>query len=421
VTDTTSAMSHTGRDTRTARGHLRSAQPYHLRRQNYSAILRTVMRYGPIARSELASLTGMATGTMTKLTSLLGEANLLRELPTEAGQGALGRPRTPIVIDDRVFRVVGLHFGLRRTNVCLLDLRGQLLAETRLQHRGRGFEPLVLQAVEGVRELLSQSSGTVLGVGASTGGWVDREAGVVRDNRVLRWRDVPLREALAAGLGLPAEVDSSFRALAMAERWFGGAQDVHDLVSLFVGNVVGAGFVLGGQVFRGFTAAAGTIDHLSVGAVAYKACSCGRHDCLHAVASDLAVLARARREGLLGARGTLERLVQAARDGDTGAEALLVSRAELVGVAAGTLIDMLDPEVVVVSGGVVDAPEYLRAVRRGARDYLRDKRAVDVESVVRLSAFGTESVGVSAASVILDRIYAAPSDFVPALRELRYG
>ncbi|TCC44934.1 ROK family protein [Kribbella capetownensis] len=400
---------------------LRSAQPFDVRQQNYSAILRAVMQHGPIARSELSGLTGMATGTMTKLTGLLSEAGLLRELPAESGQGALGRPRTPMVVDDRDHRVVGVHFGLRRTTVCLLDLRGALLAEVRLPHRRRGFEPLVAQAVEGIQELTSRTPGRILGVGASTGGWVDREAGVVRDHRVLRWHDAPLRDALASGLGLPTEVDSSFRALAMAERWFGGAQGVDDLIGLFVGNVVGAGFMLGGRVFPGYCAAAGTVDHLSVGVTADEACSCGRRDCLHVAASDLAVLARARKEGLIGTRGTLERLVQAARDGDIRADGLLVARAELVGVAAGTLIDMLDPEVVVVSGGVVDAPEYLESVQRGARAYLRDKRPVDVDSVVRLSAFGTDGVAVSAASVILDRIYAAPAEFVPGLLELRYG
>ncbi|GAA1566302.1 ROK family protein [Kribbella karoonensis] len=393
-----------------------------VRQQNYSAILRTVMRRGPIARSELSELTGMATGTMTRLTSLLCSAGLLRELPAEAAHRALGRPRTPMAVDERTYRVVGVHFGLRRTTVCLLDLRGRLLAEVRLPHRGRrAFEPLVAQAVEGIRDLVARHGATVLGVGASTGGWVDREAGVVRAHRVLGWRDVPLRDVLGGSLGLPTEVDSSFRALAMAERWFGGAQGVDDLVGLFVGNVVGAGFVLGGQVFPGYRAAAGSVDHLSVGVQAAEVCSCGRRDCLHVAASDLAVLAEARQAGLIGTRGTLEQLVQAARTGSADADGLLVARAELVGVAAGTLIDMLDPEVLIVSGGVVDAPEYLPAVRRGACAYLGDKRAVDVESVVRLSVFGTDGVAVSAASVVLDRIYAAPAAFVPGLLELRYG
>lgn len=402
------------------RGRSRSAQPYDLRRQNYSAILRTVMQRGPIARSELAALTGMATGTMTKLTSLLGEVGLLRELPAETGKGAPGRPRTPITIDDSVYRVVGVHFGLRRTNVCLLDLQGRLIAEARLPHRRKGFDPLIAQAVTGVQELVAGTGGTVLGVGATAGGWVDRRAGVVRDHRVLRWKDAPLRDALSAGLLLPTEVDSSFRALAMAERWLGGAQDADDIISLFVGNVVGAGLVLGGQVFRGVTAAAGAVDHLSVGVSGEAACTCGRRDCLHVVASDLAVLARARAAGIVGERGTLEHLIQAAREGRGEANRLLADRAEVVGVAAGTLIEMLDPEVVVIGGGVVDAPEYLRDVQRGASAYLSDKRAVNVSEMVRLSAFGTEGVAVSAASVMLEQIYAAPTDFVPALRELRY-
>ncbi|HEY3563194.1 MAG TPA: ROK family protein [Kribbella sp.] len=393
-----------------------------MRPENFSAILRTVMRHGPIARSELAGLTGMSTGTMTKLTSLLCEAGLLRELPADPVHRSLGRPRTPMVVDERVHRVVGVHFGLRRTTVCLLDLRGTLLAEVRLPHRGRrAFDPLVAQAVEGIRELIARHPGNVLGVGASTGGWVDREAGIVRDHRVLRWRGVPLREVLGGGLGLPTEIDSSFRSLAMAERWFGGAQGVDDLVGLFVGNVVGAGFVIGGQVCAGHHAAAGSVDHLSVGITAAEVCSCGRRDCLHVAASDLAVLGQARKDGLIGIRGTLEQLLQAARDGDKRADRLLVERAELVGVAAGTLIDMLDPELLVVSGGVVDAPEYLRSVQRGARAYLHDKRAVDLDAVIRLSAFGTDGVAVSAASVILDRIYAAPTEFVPGLLELRYG
>ncbi|MFG1912184.1 ROK family protein [Kribbella sp. NPDC048928] len=401
---------------------MRSVQPFGVRQQNYSAILRAVMRHAPIARSELAGLTGMSTGTMTKLTSLLCEAGLLRELPAGTEHRSLGRPPTPMVVDERTYRVVGVHFGLRRTTVCLLDLRGTLLAEVRLPHKSRrAFEALVKQAIEGVQQLVAQHPGTVLGVGASTGGWVDREAGVVRDHRMLRWRDVPLRDALGGGLGLPTEIDSSFRALAMAERWFGGAQGVDDLIGLFVGNVVGAGFVIGGRVRAGHHAAAGSVDHLSVGVTAADVCSCGRRDCLHVAASDLTVLAQARKAGLIGARGTLEHLLQAARDGDKRADRLLVDRAELVGVAAGTLIDMLDPELVIVSGGVVDAPEYLRSVQRGARAYLHDKRPVDLESVIRLSAFGTDGVAVSAASVILDRIYAAPAEFVPGLLELRYG
>lgn len=399
-------------------GSRRPAQSSDLRQQNFATVLRTVMQRGPIARSELAELTGMPTGTMTKLTSVLAEAGLVRELPVESA--GPGRPRTPIAIDDRDFRVVGVHFGLQSTGICVLDLRGHVVAEIRHLHQHRGFERLVQQAVEGVQSLLAETAGTVLGVGASTGGWVDRAAGIVRDHSVLPWRGAPLRDVLAAGLEFPTEVDSSFRAQAMAERWFGAARDLDDVICLFVGNVVGAGFLLGGNLIRGHTSAAGQIDHLSVGIAADKACACGRRDCLRAVAGDLALLARARRSGVIDPQGKLDELIGAARQGVLEAHQLLGDRAAVVGTAAGTLIEMLDPQAVVVTGGAVDAPEYLTDVQRGTRSYLLGKRDVDVEKVVRLSPYGRGSAAVASASVILERIYAAPADFVSRLHELRY-
>ncbi len=400
---------------------VRPAQPADLRRQNISAILRSVMQEGPIARADLARLTGMATGTVTKLTSLLGEAGLVRDLSASPEGRNPGRPRIPVAIDDRRYRVVGVHFGYLRTSLGLLDLNGRLVAESQLNHRSHAFGRLVAQAVDGIGALIAQHEGTVLGVGASTGGWVDAEGGRVREHHVLGWRDAPLRDALEHELALPTRVDSSFRALALAERWFGAARGVSNLVNLFVGNVVGAGFVLDGNIYRGTTSAAGSLDHLAVDGLADEPCRCGRRDCLHVVASDIAVVGRARELGLISARGTLDQLIAQARRGEKAADELLVTRAAHVGTAAGTLIELFDPQMVIVGGGVVDAPEYLAAVRRGAHGYLVDKRQVDVDAMVQPSSFGVHATAVSSGSVVLDRLYQDPAAFVPALRHLRYG
>ncbi len=78
-------------------------------------------------------------------------------------------------------------------------------------------------------------------------------------------------------------------------------------------------------------------------------------------------------------------------------------------------------ELIVIGGGVVDAPEYLEFVREGCRRYLADKRPVDVDSLVRASSFGTHDISVSSAAVLLDEVYRDPAGYVPALRDLRYG
>jgi predicted NBD/HSP70 family sugar kinase len=314
-----------------------------------------------------------------------------------------------------------MHIGLLRTSLCLLNLHGELVRELRLTHRQRGFEAVVEEAIGGVRQLLVEDDGVALAVGASTGGWVDAERGVVVEQLVLGWHDVPIRDALEDALGLPVLVDSNFRALALAEHWLGANAGTANLVHLFVGNVVGAGFLLNGRIYRGRTSAAGALDHLAVDGRADEACRCGRRDCLHVVASDVALVRRARAEGLLTGREGGDALIELARSGDHRAGRMLVRRARQVGTAAGVLVELLDPEVVVVGGGVVDAPEYLKHVQEGAARYLADKRDVDIASLVRATSFGTHAISVSSAAVALDAFYQNPGKFVPALRELRYG
>ncbi|MGA8115483.1 MAG: ROK family protein [Actinocatenispora sp.] len=397
------------------------AQPVDIRRQNFSSILRAVMTHGPVARADLATMTGLTTGTVTKLTAILGEAGLLRELAAMPREATPGRPRVPVVIDSDRFRVVGLHIGLLHTSLCLLNLRGELVSELKLTHRRRGSAAVLDEAIGGVRQLLAGDDGVALAVGASTGGWVDADSGVVVEQVVLGWQDVPVRDVLESALGLPVRVDSNFRALALAEHWFGANAGMANLVQLFVGNVVGAGFLLNGRLYHGSTSAAGALDHLPVHGRADQPCRCGRRDCLHVVASDIALVRRAREEGVLTRAEGTEALIAHARSGDERAARMLARRARQVGTAAGILVELLDPQVVVIGGGVVDAPEYLEHVQEGAARYLADKREVDVTSLVRATSFGTHAISVSSAAVALDAFYQDPGQFVPVLRELRYG
>lgn len=398
-----------------------TAQPVDVRRQNFSSILRAVMTHGAVARADLATMTGLTTGTVTKLTAILGEAGLLHEQAAAPRGATPGRPRVPVVVDADRFRVVGVHIGLLRTSLCLLNLRGELVTELKVTHRRRPFEAVMQEAIDGVRRLLAGDDGLALAVGASTGGWVDADRGVVLEQLVLGWHDVPVRDTLESALGLPVRVDSNFRALALAEHWFGANAGTADLVHLFVGNVVGAGFLLNGRVYRGSTSAAGSLDHLAVDGRADEACRCGRRDCLHVVASDIALVRRARADGLLTEREGADALHALARGGDVRAARMLVRRARQVGTAAGILVDLLDPQVVVVGGGVVDDPAYLEHVREGAARYLVDKRDAHIESLVQATSFGTHAISVSSAALALDAFYQDPGAFVSGLRELRYG
>jgi predicted NBD/HSP70 family sugar kinase len=204
----------------------------------------------------------------------------------------------------------------------------------------------------------------------ATGGRVDPDSGVVVDQPLLGWKDVRLGDELGTG-DHPIFVDSSVRAMALGESYLGVSRNTDSSLFLFIGNIVGAGLMVDGRLRLGHDSAAGTIDHLPLGhTVAGTECHCGRSDCLAALASDVAVLERARTASLVRPRASFETLVRASRSGSDQAAALLRQRAEYVGVAAAVLLDLVDPDLLILGGGLLQTPEHLGALRAAAADRL---------------------------------------------------
>ncbi|HEY3563201.1 MAG TPA: ROK family transcriptional regulator [Kribbella sp.] len=411
----------------------RSAQLSDIRQQNYSTIMRELMRSGPTARTDLAAAIGMSTGSVTRLTGALVRSGLLRE-SSEPAQRGTGRPKVPVAIDESTYGVIGVHFGLYRVNICLIDLRGQLVAEAHTTERTTNAERLVRSAARSVRKMIDGHRLTVLGVGASTGGWVDSTSGVVHSQPVLGWHDAPLASALHNLVDLPVLVDSQVRALALAEHWFGAATGVDNFIHLFVGNVLGAGFVLNGAPYRGVHSAAGGLDHFPVPGRSSEPCVCGSRTCFAVVGGDLEVARRARAAGLITDEQEVYDVFALALGGDTRARRLLQDRAALVGTATATLIEFLDPELVVIGGGISAPVDHVSVLRDAALAKLATDRGTPDAThggnhtgnhtenhtdnpVARIlpSAFGPHALGIAAAAIMLDAIYRSPESLVPAL------
>lgn len=389
-----------------------AAQPPDLRRQNLSVLLRTLLAKGPVARAELARFTGLAPGTVTKLTAELIAARLIHEQPVNEPTRQPGRPRVPVAIDTRTLRAAGVHIGLLRTTIGLVDLAGGIVAERRLTHRSRRPESILKQAVTGLRALIDeQPAGSVLGVGASVSALVDPATGVVPEHTSLGWSDVPLRDGLTNELGLPVMLDSTMRALPLAETWFGGWGVVPCMLHVFVGNVVGAAVLVDGKPLLGPASAAGYLDHLPTRVRTKRRCKCGRDDCLQASASDVVLVEEARAKGLIGPTEGLEALNQRAGDGDGAADRLLRRRAELVGGAVALLVETLDPHVVILGGGIVDDARYLPDIRRAVTAGVRRPLAIPADELVHATSFGTHAVMFSSAALFLDAFYRNPAAF----------
>lgn len=221
----------------------------------------------------------------------------------------------------------------------------------------------VAATVETVSELaaeLAAAGGEAIGVGAA--GMVDFDAGVLRYAPNLAWREIPLRDLLSDRTGLPCVVDNDANVAAWGEYRFGAARGYRHVLLVTVGTGIGGGIVADGELFRGAHGFAAEIGHIIVEPDG-PLCGCGNRGCWEQVASGRALdrLARAEVEQdpagriatlAAGAEASGRHVSEAARGGDPPATAIFAAVGRRLGEGIAGLVNILDPEVVIVGGGV---------------------------------------------------------------------
>ena len=351
------------------------------RAHNAALVLRALYDFGPISRAHVARLSGLTRTTVGDVVGALIEDGLAREI----GRGPSTGGKAPILLEliDGARHVIGLDLGENVFKAALVDLRGQVQRTIEQPVVGLRGDQRLNVVHELIDELSRDSRATLLGIGVGTPGIVDAATGTIRWAVSLDWQDLPLGDILRARHGVPVEVANDSRAAALAIELFTG-QRRSNLVAIRVGLGVGAGVVLGGELFHGDGFGAGEIGHVVVEDDGVE-CRCGRFGCLETVASSRAILERAteaatddpesplgRRlaaavEGNPPANGaglTLEDVSDAINDGDEAARRIVVRAGRFVGRAVAGMIGVLDIEHVVLHGSVAQLGEpWLVAVR----------------------------------------------------------
>ena len=372
-----------------------------------AAVLQAALDHGPVARSTVARLAGLSPAAVSRLCAGLDRAGLVRDAPETATNKGVGRPHVPVDVDTGRRVACGLHLAVREATLALLDLRGRVITRERVPYAGTGPETVLRRLAQRIPAFVGEHAGgrAPLGLGVATGGWVDPGDGVIVEHPLLGWRDVPVREVLAAATGLAVRVDNHSRALARAERMFGDPRARASIVHLFVGNIVDAAFATGGTVHHGPQSAAGAVAHLPLGGRP-EPCRCGRRGCFQAAVSSGALAQRAAGAGII-AGPSFPALLAAARAGDPRAVNVFRERARLVGAAAALLLDVLNPEVLVVTeAGTAYLPECLELLRDEVRS--RSAGAGDPGRAIVATSFGRDTLPVAGGAVILDAVYASP-------------
>ena len=347
-----------------------------LRKSNRSRALWQVFLNGPLTRHEVGTVAGLSPATVSNLVAALVAEGVVAEVGVEDSNG--GRPRGLLQVNPDYGYVIGVDVGETAFLVELFDFGLRLRArhtsvtdmtvldpEDAVSHIADGIEAVIAESGVGAR--------SVLGVGVAVPGLVeDREDAVVHGQSV-GWDAVPLEAMLRGRTALPILVDNGAKTLGQAERWFGAARGTDNAVIALLGIGVGACIIGNGELYRGATSSAGEWGHTTV-VVGGRTCRCGAEGCLEAYVGAGAIVARyeqIRRRRVTTSPAELEGRVAAiieARDRDQAAAQVLDETVTYLGAGLADLVNLFNPERVVVGGwlGQALSDELLPRIREAA-------------------------------------------------------
>src|SRR3954454_14991711 len=338
--------------------------PRLLRAHNERAVLEHLRSAGPSSRPDLARIAGLSKPTVSQALTNLQAAGLVR--PVGPASPSLGRTAMLYEVDPTAGYVVGVDIGRGWIRVAAADLSGQIVARRDERNRTRGAAALVNAVGEVARGVVADAglkwrsvAHTVVG----GPGVFDPDSDRLRHAPNLPgWSRPGVMSSLRAALPPTVTLDNDANLAAVGERTYGSGRDARTFVYVSVGTGIGMGVIIDGELYRGVHGAAGEVGYLPLGAEEAGAASgrgARRRGILEEAASADAVVRTAKRLGMTGATSA-KRVFSAARAGDELALAAVEAEANRLALVVGTVAAIVDPEFVLLGGGIGSNIDLLR-------------------------------------------------------------
>jgi glucokinase len=295
--------------------------------------------------------------------------------------------------------VIGVDFGGTKILAGIFDKDLKCIGRSKISTKSeRGVEPVIERIARCVREAVDECDldlKQIRGIGIGAPGAVNSETGEVIFAPNLKWEDVPLKKELEKQLSVPVflENDGNICTLGIYETELKAKPK--NVIGIFVGTGIGGGLILDGKLYEGFNRTAGEIGHMVLDVNGPK-CGCGNKGSLEALASRTAIFKRIQSAIKDGQKTILTEMLgddlkdlrsgdlrKAIKKGDEFVEKIIEEAAEYTGIAVGNLINILNPEVVILGGGVIDAleDEMMAIIVETAKDYAMNGTAKGIEII----------------------------------------
>ena len=264
--------------------------------------------------------------------------------------------------------VIGVDLGGTNLRTALVSQNGEVAGKIKEPTRASdGHAKVVQKLIENIKaqqEIALRKGTRIAAVGVGAPGVIHADTGVVvKSPNFPDWNNLPLKKELEAALALPVSIENDANAAALGEQWRGAGQGITSMIFLTLGTGVGGGIVLDGRIWPGADGMAGEIGHMTI-IPDGRRCGCGNTGCLEMYASSRGIVMTYQERSSRSKVITSEEIYQAARDGDAMAADVMKDMGRLLGIGIANLINIFNPEMIVIGGGVKDAwPLFIEATR----------------------------------------------------------
>jgi glucokinase-like ROK family protein len=342
-----------------------------IKKINTVSILNVIREKGPISRADISKKIGLNPATVSSNVSDLLNQKIIREV----GSGESSGGRKPILLElnsSEIF-VVGVDMGIKKSTAGLIDIDGNVINKVILDYGIETNEEQVIgimkKCIYKVVKGYDDSFNKIIGIGMGIHGQVDSEKGLSIYAPAFNWHDIDIVGIFEKEFEVPIIIDNDCRVMALGEKWFGRAKASKNFVLLNIGTGIGAGIYLNDNLYTGMNFGAGEIGHVSITNKKIK-CQCGKYGCFEAVASGIGIVNRfikkvkdGKNSSILNRMSiediTSEKIYIEALQGDELSIQILKETGSHIGNGLSMIINILNPEMILLAGGVSKAREFI--------------------------------------------------------------
>ncbi|KMK76230.1 ROK family transcriptional regulator [Alkalihalobacillus pseudalcaliphilus] len=385
-----------------------------MRLTNRAKVLNQIRLKQPISRAVIAKETQLTPATVTNIVQDLLEEKMIKEGENGSSQG--GRKPILLSIDDRSKYIIGIDIGAFEVRMAITNLQAVIIRKKDLPLSAKLDNSLFLSYIEeSIQNIIEESrldKQAIVGIGIGMHGVVNAELGTAIFAPNFQLVDVPIKSYLETKVQIPVYVENDVRAFTLGESWFGAGKGINHFICVNVGVGIGAGIIYNGELYRGSNHIAGEFGHTLIDIKGEK-CSCGRIGCLETVASGKAlveyVLQEKDNDYIMQQVNSSEQLTgelifQCANQGDPCAIRILAKVGYFLGVGVTNLINLINPECIIVGGGVAKAGGFvLEEMRRVVKDNALTNDARN--TIIIESELKDEGTLIGAVTLVLNHIF----------------